>query len=898
MNDEHKIELNQIYARTSSSQLGLNNSEAKLRLEKEGLNILTTKKSTPLIIQFLKEFKNFFSILLIIGSLLSFLAEYLNPGEGNLYIGIALITVVILNTIFTFIQKFQSEKIMASFQKMLPSIVKVLRDGKWIELDAKELVLGDIIMVEEGDKVPADCRLIETNNLKVDNASITGESEPQLRKLENTSENILESRNMLFSGTLVQTGNGKGVIYAKGMDTQIGKIVLLTKETKKVESPLHKETKRFIKIISSIAIFLGIFFFLVSLYLGKPLIGSIIFAIGIIVANVPEGLLPTITLALTMASKKMASKNALVKNLESIETLGSTNVICTDKTGTLTQNKMTLSSLYINNNIYNINNDFKLNQDYNISQFDILIKNMSLCNNASKKSETEFMGDPTEIALLEFSKQYLDLNKIENNFPRIHETPFDSKTKRMITTNLEDNKKIAYMKGAPEVILEKCSKININGNIKKISDDEKKNIIEEYKKLALKGQRVLGFAYRQTNHEKAIEKEFIFIGLTGLVDPPRLEVKSAIEKCHTAGIKVIMMTGDFSLTAKAIGQQVGLIKDSVNIYLGEDIDKTNEEELKKILKQDHLIFARTNPAHKLRIVKTLQSLGEIVTVTGDGVNDAPALKNADMGVAMGMQGTEVAREAADMVLLDDNFATIVSAIEEGRTIFDNIKKFVAYILTSNVPEILPFIFFVLLGFPLAITVILILVIDLGTDLIPALGLAIEKPEDNVMKRKPREKTERLLTKKLLFISYGIVGMIQAMAGFFTFFYILFQGGWTFGTQIAFNDPLYLKAVTGFLVSIIICQIADVLICRNRVESIFSKGIFKNKLVNLGIFVELFLVAMIVYVPQFNLFLGTAPLSLFEILLPIPFALLIFFADELRRYYLRKDNLFIKNYLSW
>ncbi|MBN2838008.1 MAG: HAD-IC family P-type ATPase [Fusobacteriaceae bacterium] len=632
--------------------------------------------------------------------------------------------------------------------------------------------------------------------------------------------------------------------------------------------------------------------------MGKPLIGSIIFAIGIIVANVPEGLLPTITLALTIASKRMAKKNALVKNLESIETLGSTTVICTDKTGTLTQNKMTLSTIFANNQIYEYTNINQEKKNTPILESEILFKTMILCNNASKKLDNTFLGDPTETALLQFSNNYIDLDKINTDYERIHETPFDSQTKRMITTNLEGKNKIAYMKGAPEVILTKCSKIIYNNEIRILSDKEKEDINSQYKTLALRGERVLGFAYKETNTEKAIEEDFIFIGLVGLLDPPRAEIKSAIEKCHTAGIKVIMMTGDYSLTAEAIAKQVGLIQGKPTILLGEDIDKTDESSLKEILKQDNLIFARTNPAHKLRIVKTLQSLGEIVTVTGDGVNDAPALKNADMGVAMGLMGTEVAREAADMVLLDDNFATIVIAIEEGRTIFDNIKKFVAYILTSNVPQILPFIFFVLLGFPLAISVILILAIDLGTDLIPALGLAVEKPEDNVMKRKPRARDERLLSKRLLFMSYGIIGMIQALAGFFTFFYILYAGGWSWGTELAFNNPLYLKAVTGYFVSIIICQIADVLICRTRVESLFVKGFFQNKLVYAGIFAELVLIGIIAYTPFVNTFFQTAPLTLFELLLPIPFALFILFADETRKYYLRKQNKFIQKYLSW
>ena len=895
--DEHKITLEEFYERVGSPKKGLSSKDADERRAKYGYNILEAKKNAPLIVQFLKEFTNFFALLLIVGACLAFFAEHLSPGEGNMYIGIALIAVVILNAIFTFIQKYQSEKIMESFKKMMPDEIDVLRDGRRIKISAKNIVPGDVIFLSEGDKIPADARLIEQNVLKVDHSSLTGESEPQLRKLEFTHENILESRNMVFSGTLVQSGNGKAVVYCTGMNTQIGKIVRLTKETKEVDTPLHRELSHFIKIISSIAMFLGTTFFIISFLLGNSSTGALIFAIGIIVANVPEGLLPTVTLALSMAAKRMAKKNALIKNLESVETLGSTTVICTDKTGTLTENKMSVNTIYLNlegKNVY----EKDLGETKNLNKITDV---MTLCNNARTDPEnsSNFIGDPTETALLNFSKNFIDIDEVIEKEKRIHESPFDSKTRRMITTNLSGLKKIAYMKGAPEVVLNMCSGMLLNDEVKRLTPKKRDTINKYYEKLASRGERVLAFAYKETEPDRVKECDFIFIGLSGMLDPPRKEVPEAIKKCRTAGIKVIMITGDFGLTAEAVARKIGLVDhDKANMVIGELLDKLDDEQLKQELKKNNIIFARANPLQKLRIVKTLQSMGEVVTVTGDGVNDAPALKNADMGVSMGISGTEVAREASDMVLMDDNFATIVSAVEEGRTIFENIKKFIAYILTSNVPQILPFIAFVLLSIPLPLTVILILAIDLGSDILPAIGLGTERPESDVMKKKPRSRKERLLTTQLLFISYGIIGMIQAAAGFFTFFYILCNGGWMWGQELAFNDPLYMKAVAGFFASIVICQIADVMICRTRRQSIFKAGFLTNKIVILGIITELALLWIIIYFPPAQQFFGTNSLTLFELSLAVPFALLILFGDEVRKFFVRRDNEFVKKYLTW
>ncbi len=905
--DQHKVALETLYHLLDSSGSGLTSVDAARRLEQHGANELHVRKETPEIVKFLRQFKNFFALLLLVGSALAFFAEYLDPGQGNLYIALALIVVVFLNALFTYIQEHQSERIMESFRNMLPPMINVMRDGKARKIEARLVVPGDIILLEEGDKIPADCRLIEINNLKVDHSTLTGESEPQLRKLECTHDNILESRNMVFSGTLVQSGDGKALVYGTGMETQIGKIVQLTKETKDVETPIRKELKHFISVISSIALILGALFFIVSLLMGKQIIGSLIFAIGIIVANVPEGLLPTVTLALSMASRRMAKKNALIKNLESVETLGSTTVICTDKTGTITQNRMKVTTLSIDNTEWAAQ-DPELKKEKGLS---VAWAAMALCNNArieahqhdggsaSRLPNIGFAGDPTEGALLLYADKLKSIRALQHRLKRIHEMPFDSETKRMITTHhVKGKKNIAYLKGAPEVVLHMCKSMYCKGKDVPLTAARKQKAKEIYHRLASRGERVLALAYKETNQDRADEHGFTFIGLVGMLDPPRPEIPDAILKCRSAGIRVFMITGDHQLTAEAIARQVGLYTGKGKIVNGEQLHTMSDDKLRELLHEQELVFARTNPLQKLRIVTALRAKGEVVTVTGDGVNDAPALKNGDMGVAMGISGTEVAKEASDMVLMDDNFATIVNAVEEGRTIFANIKKFIAYILTSNIPQILPFIAFVLLSIPLPLTVVLILSIDLGTDLIPALGLGSEKPESDVMKQAPRKRSERLLTRKLIGVSYGIVGMIQAAAGFFAYFTVLYRGGWQWGQELAFNNPLYMKAVTAFFAAVVICQVTDVLICRTRRQSLFTVGVFSNKLINLGIVAELVLLAIIVFTPWLHPFFGTAPLGLFELSLGIPFAILILVFGEGRKLLTRRGNQFTAKYLMW
>ncbi len=890
----HRQSLTDVLDDLATSSDGLTSSEAEARLARHGRNELKVGKDTPEILKFLLQFKNFFALLLIFGGALAMTADHLDPGQGNLYIAIALIGVVLLNAAFTYFQEHQSERIMDSFKEMLPSKITAIRDGHTKEVLVSDLVPGDVVILNEGDKVPADGRLIQAKELKVDNSSLTGESEPQLLDASKTADNLLESPNMVFSGSLVQNGEGRVVLCETGMKTQIGGIVALTKATEATETPIHKELKYFIKVISFIAIFLGVSFFAVSVTIGNGVIGSLIFAIGIIVANVPEGLLPTVTLSLTMASRRMAQKNALIKNLESVETLGSTTVICTDKTGTLTQNRLGVNTVVIGENAYHVDDTTIKNEP----AFDRLLSVMCICNNAYLTDKDGYVGDATEGALLIYARAFADvtaLRKVEE----LAEQPFNSITKRMILVADPGDGPKAHLKGAPEVVLEACDRIAMNGEELPLTEDRRAAMIHQYRELARRGERGLAYAIRECGREEVPEGGYVFLGLTGMIDPPRPEVPHALERCHSAGIRVIMLTGDYGLTAKTIAGQIGLMSEAGRVVQGDELSAMSDDELQTVLREEpEILFARIAPAQKMRVVQALQANGEIVTVTGDGVNDAPALKNADMGVAMGVMGTDVAKEASNMVLMDDNFATIVAAVEEGRTIFDNIKKFIAYILTSNIPEILPFIAFVLLDIPLPLTVILILSIDLVTDILPALGLGAEPPETDVMKRKPRPRGERLLSRNLLLMSYGIVGMIQAAAGFFTYFVILYSGGWEWGQELANSDPLYRMAITGFFASIIICQVADVIICRTRTQSLFTVGMWSNRLVLFGIAFELSFLACISYVPAFNTFFGTAPLEAWHMLLSVPFALAILFGDELRRVFVRRGNPFVLKWLTW
>jgi sodium/potassium-transporting ATPase subunit alpha len=860
-----------------TSENGLTDEEVKKRFLEFGPNEIKEGKKKPLILRFSGQLTHFLAILLWIAALLSFLSEYLNPGEGMLTLGIAIVSVIFINAIFAFIQEYRAEKALDEMKKLLPFHVKVVREGKEKEILAREVVPGDVVILSEGDKVPADLRLIETNDARVNNAPLTGESEPVIRNSDPFSGDIINSLNIAFAGTTVISGSGKGVVFATGMRTEFGRIAQLTGTVTSGLSPLQKEIIKITRLVTAIAAITGLVFFAIGFTIGRTFWENFLFTIGIIIANVPEGLLPTVTLSLAMGSKRMLKRNALIKTLTSVETLGSVNVICTDKTGTLTQNKMAVKRLAFLDEAQKIE-----------KQKPSLLSVALLCNN-TKEIEGSLKGDPTEVALYQAAIE--SLGHVESR--RIKEFPFDSDRKRMSTINILNGNSYVMTKGAPESMFAICSHCLVNGEILNFDDSLRNRAISLYHEMMDKGLRVLSFSYREVKRPEDIlrvqdtERDMIFLGLIGLEDPPRPEVPDAIRKCRDAGIRIIMITGDGSRTALAIAREIGLVKGDPTTVEGEDFLKMSDEELRGTLSKGEIIFSRMTPKRKLRVVNILKEEGERVAVTGDGVNDAPALKRADIGIAMGIAGTDVAKEAADIILLDDNFATIVNAVEEGRTIFENIKKFIIYIFAHLTPEAVPYILFVLLRTPLPLTVMQILAIDLGTETIPALGLGVEKPEADIMKRPPRPKEKGLIDRNVLFTGYIFFGLMSTIGVLFIHFFILYKGGWQWGTDLQIDNPLVHQGTTATFLGIVIMQVANVFACRTQSDSVFKGGIFSNRIILWGILSEIILCVFIIYHPWGNKIFSTAPVPYTTWIILAPFAVFLFAASEVRKLLMRK-----------
>jgi sodium/potassium-transporting ATPase subunit alpha len=844
---------------------GLSEEEAQRRLHEFGHNEIEQIEKRPLIYKFLEQFIHFLAILLWIGALLCFLSEYLFPGEGMATLGIAIIAVILINGIFTFIQEYRAEKVLNAMKKLLPFRAKVIREGRLREIDARELVIGDLVVLSEGDRVPADIRLIEEEGLTVNNAALTGEAEPLLRTEEPFDGELIQSPNILFAGTTVLSGNGKGVVFATGMRTEFGKIAHLAGTVESGLSPLQLEIKRITRIVGFIATLMGLFFFLTGYLTGRNFLENLLFAIGIIVANVPEGLLPTVTLSLAMGSQRMARKKALIKKLTAVEALGSVDIICTDKTGTLTENRMEVKKVI----------DWNEGME---TPFPSLRDIASLCNDA-RLIDNELKGNPTDVALLRFAGSVPESERLGG-------FPFTPERKRVSTINRIKERLFVLSKGAPESILEVSRYCLIRGEVQEITEEIRRKVVKEWESLMEQGLRVIAFAFREIKEgipekEEEAEKELVFTGLAGLEDPPRPEVPEAIERCKRAGIKIVMITGDSPKTALATARQIGLAHEKVRIIEDKEFVNLKDSELREIMNKEDVIFARMTPRYKLRIVSILKESGHRVAVTGDGVNDAPALKKADIGIAMG-SGTDVAKESADIVLLDDNFATIVNAIEEGRAVFENIRNFITYIFSSNIPEIVPYIAYVIFRIPLPLNIMQILAVDLGTDLFPALALGAERPSPEIMKRPPRRPEERLLSWQVLRRAYFFLGPIEAVAGLYGYFYVLNSGGWFWGEALSSRDVLYLQATTACLAGIIVTQIANVFVSRSATEPALRLGLFSNRLILIAICLELLLAFVFIYTPVGNLFFGTSPLSLEVWLRLMPFALVLFVMDETRK----------------
>merc|ERR1711992_91480 len=793
--DVHKVSLDVLCNRFNTDlNRGLTDSQAKANYDQYGPNALTPPPTTPEWVKFCQCLFSGFAMLLWAGAILCFVAygiqasAFEEPPDDNLYLGVVLTTVVVVTGIFSYYQESKSSSIMESFKNLVPQYALIIRNGEKIEIKAEELTIGDIVEVKFGDRVPADLRAIECRNFKVDNSSLTGESEPQARSPEFTHDNPLETKNLAFFSTNAVEGTAKGMCVNIGDNTVMGRIAGLASGLESGETPIAKEIAHFIHLITAVAVFLGVTFFIIAFILGYHWLDAVIFLIGIIVANVPEGLLATVTVCLTLTAKRMASKNCLVKNLEAVETLGSTSTICSDKTGTLTQNRMTVAHMWFDSKIQ----EADTSEDQSSSKgaawkessgWKTLERVGMLCNRAEFKGgqegesilKKEVNGDASEAAILKCTElSHGNVMEYRNRNKKVCEIPFNSNNKFQVsiheTEDKNDNRHLLVMKGAPERIVDRCSTIIVEGRELPMTEEWKAAFETAYMELGGLGERVLGFCDYMLPADKypsgfpfdADDVNFPldglrFVGLMSMIDPPRAAVPDAVTKCRSAGIKVIMVTGDHPITAKAIARSVGIISEGTNtvedlasqrgcdvkdvnpreakacVVHGGEIKDMSEKQIDDILMyHTEIVFARTSPQQKLIIVEGCQRMGAIVAVTGDGVNDSPALKKADIGVAMGIAGSDVSKQAADMILLDDNFASIVTGVEEGRLIFDN---------------------------PLPLGTVTILCIDLGTDMVPAISMAYEEAESDIMKRMPRNPfTDKLVNERLISVAYGMIGM--------------------------------------------------------------------------------------------------------------------------------------------
>lgn len=841
---------------------GLSNEQVNENRQKYGTNELQTKKKKSTFVKFLEQFKDFMIIVLIIAAIISGVVGYIE-GEG-ITDSIIILIVVILNAVIGVVQENKAEKSLEALQKLSAHVSKIIRNGKMEVIPAKELVPGDIVVLDTGDYVPADLRIIEAVNLKSQEASLTGESVP-VEKSANTIEqeevDLGDRENMLFSSSLITYGRGKGIVVETGMNTEVGKIAGIINSAEETQTPLQEKLNKLGKTLGIAALVICAIIFVIGLLYGKDPIEMFMTAVSLAVAVIPEGLAAVSTIVLAIGVQRMVKRHAIVKKLPAVETLGSTTVICSDKTGTLTQNKMTVEKIFYNGKLLDAK-EVKQNIDKNLEK---LVYISMLCNDTKISANNELTGDPTETALvdmgfnLQFEKNIYDKN------PRIKEIPFDSDRKLMTTVNKINNKYVVFTKGGVDELLARCNKY--------LYDGEERNDLENYKKVITKNNedmakdalRVLSMAYKEIDHEptdeemKDIEQDLIYVGMVGMIDPPRLEVKDAVDKCKKAGIKTVMITGDQKITAIAIAKSLGILQSEEEALTGAELEKMSDEDLTKNIRK-YSVYARVSPEHKVRIVKAWQANGEIVAMTGDGVNDAPALKTADIGCAMGIVGTDVSKEAADVILTDDNFATIVSSVEEGRRIYDNILKAIQFLLSSNVGEVITLFVAILITpllgnlFGIDINLIVpllpihILWINLVTDSLPALALAVDPPQKDVMDRKPN-KNKSVFTKGMIWriVYQGIlIGVITIVA--------FIVGLATPDENLPVIEGLTneeIKVEIGQTMAFCVLafsQLVHVFNVRDNKTSIFKTGIFSNKQLILAVLASAALMLGILLIP--------------------------------------------------
>lgn len=856
----------EVLEKLNASVGGLSASDAASRLKVYGHNVLREEEQVHPFIIFLQQFKSPLVWILIVAMGISLLVREL----VDFYV---IAVIVVLNAVLGFFQEYRAERSIDALKKMISLKATVLRDGEEVIVDASEVVPGDILLLATGDKVSADARIIESVNLQIQEAALTGESVPVKKTagVLHAETAVADRSNMVFSGTIVTNGRAKAVVIGTGMQTEFGKIARLIQEAKPEPTPLQKKLKRIGLFLGSTVIIVAVAVFLIELALfDEPWSALLLTAMALAVAAIPEGLPAVVTVGLSLGVQRLAKKNALMRTLPSVETLGACSVICTDKTGTLTHNEMTVRRLFVNKEIVEVAGsgyDSEGHFSHDVKSFELLLRIGALNNDAKLNKENgvwQVIGDPTEAALIVSARKAgLNVEELSAKNPRIGEKEFTSERKRMTTIHKIGKDRVSYVKGAPEVIVSRCSKMLVNGRVVRLSTADKKEILAKNDEFAKSALRVLAFAYKAVD-SKDPEDDLTFVGLQAMLDPPRKEAKEAIAKCETAGIKVVMITGDHIVTAEAVAKELGILGRAVT---GVELDKIHNlaDEVETIA-----IYARVNPAHKLKIIEAFKAKGHIVAMTGDGVNDAPALKKADLGIAMGISGTAVAKEASAMILADDNFASIVRAVEEGRRIYDNIQKYLAYLLGGNIGEVLTIVSSMVIGLPLPLVALQILWVNLVTDGLPALALGVDPAEPDVMRRPPR-KPEQSVFKGLEPYVY-VFPVILAVCTV-----------WLFDRYL---DAGLLKAQTMAFSSLVMFEVFAALSCRSLTQPVFMIGIFKNKMLWLALVGSVALQFVLMYSPLSSAF-GVVPLSVMEWLTVAGVAFIGFAYLEVHKLLIRK-----------
>ncbi|MGC1800047.1 MAG: cation-transporting P-type ATPase [Solirubrobacterales bacterium] len=895
VNPEERLDL--LLQHLGTRTTGLGRRQAERRLQQYGPNEIRRREERSRLRDLGRQFTHPLALLLWAAAALAWIA-------GIVPVAIAIVVLIFLNAIFAFVQEEQAEKAVEALAAYLPSEASVIRDGEEIRIPTTELVPGDVLLIEEGERISADARLLE-GSLEIDMSTLTGESAPVDRDAEfaDTSVPPLEARDLVFSGTSCVEGEARALVYATGMHTELGRIATLSQRVESEASPLENQVRKVAWLIALIAVAGAIAFIPVAtLVAGLSISDAVVFAVGLLVGLVPEGLLPVITLALAVGARDLVRRGAVVKRLSAVETLGSTNVICTDKTGTLTENRMRATTVWTPTGALGLEKgDTQADARPNAERLQEMAAVMVACNNARTSDENgEPVGDPTEVAILEAAMRLgAEADAAEREDDRRALFHFDPSLRLMSTIDERGGRLWVDSKGAPEAVLPRCTSVAANGGDRSLSDDGRARIQSVVDGYAAEGLRVLAVAERDLDggrvpeRREEAETDLTLLGLVAMIDPPRPEVAAAVESCHQAGLRVIVITGDHGLTAAAIARRVGIGGDDPRVVQGTEVDGMTDAQLDSLLRgSDELIFARSSPETKLRIAESLREEGRTVAMTGDGVNDAPALRRADIGVAMGQSGTDVAREASTMVLTDDNFATIVAAIEGGRRVYDNVRKFLFYLFAHATPEVTPFVVFALGGgaIPLPLTVLQLLSFDVGTETLPALALGREPAEPGLMRRPPRERSEGVIRPAMLARAWLFLGLICAALQMAGFFYVLGGAGWSPGDPTGAGHPLhhaYQQATTMTFLGMVMGQIGTAFAARTERASLRSIGVFSNRLLLWGIAFELALSALIIYAPPLQSLLSTAALAPHMLLFTLPFPFIVWGADELRRWVIRR-----------